>query len=61
MLLPTHHHPPAQIGLSQQKLMAAFHPDALYVLQMTSDLAYVATQLADPAAHIPHVVRVYLN
>jgi len=49
--------PPPQIGLSQAKLMSAFHPDALYLLQMTSDLQYVTTKLADPNTREPRMVR----
>lgn len=45
-----------QVGLSQHRLMAAFHRDALYLLQMTSDLQYVCSQLADPDAHVAHLV-----
>lgn len=37
-----------KVGLSQAKLMSMFHPDGLYLLQMTSDLQYVTTKLADP-------------
>jgi DNA ligase-4 len=45
-----------QIGLSQQKLMDVFHPDALYLLQMTSDLQYVCSKLADPNMREPRMV-----
>jgi hypothetical protein len=66
MLLPPLNHttslllllllPLLQIGLSQQRLMAVFHLDALYLLQMTSDLQYVCSKLADPNTREPRMV-----
>ena len=46
--------------MSPQRLMMLFHPDALYLLQMTSDLQFVCGQLADPDAHVAHVVSFIL-
>jgi hypothetical protein len=46
-----------QIGLSQKRLLDAFHPDALYLFQMTTDLQYVCTKLADPNVREPRMVR----
>jgi hypothetical protein len=47
----------AQIGMSKDRMLRLFHPDALDLLNITNSLKQVAEDLASPSSRMARKVR----